>query len=235
MHVFKADGTAVCEEAAGDNVIEHDGTWSFKDNVLTLNYPGLLEESFDVLLLGGNTVLVVFHNKSHSHGCDIYYKKNATVVSPALADGRWDAPHNGVKPEVLTSAENDYTVSLIVKDGKLDMYVPAWGFHTTGTFAIENGILKYNVTNSWQGIWRDKDSYGWSASGPPYDDCKEYVDDGTPNMNPETFEIKAPWQTEKGDPMDNLRITQDVRLVVTPDGKEAYGIFANLRLWFYKR
>jgi len=221
VHTFNADGTAVCEEMDGDKVIKHDGTWSCKDDVLSINYPGMFEEEYDFRLIGGKAVLILIYDKTNGNAGDILYKKGATIESGTLSDGRWDAPHGGIKPAVIDSPDNDYTVFFFVKGNNLEMYVPAWGFNTKGTFAINNGVLDYDVTWSRQGIWRQGDSYGWNASEGEF--------------NPETFEIKLPYKWEEGDPMDNMRVTQNNRLVVTDDGKEAYGRFANISCWFYKR
>ena len=190
-------------------------------------------------LLGEKTALVLIGGDSQRREFQLLFKDGATVKSGKLSNGRWDAPHDGVKPADEKSVFNDYWISLLVDDNVADLYVLAWGFRVRGTYTHEKGVFKFDSPACWQGIFRSGDSYGWSAYGAPggYDPDVhgEYVDDGVMNMNPQTFAIKQPWYIEQGDPMNNYNAVSDIRLVVTDDGKEAYCSTAGLTFWLYKR
>ena len=199
------------------------------------------EEAYEVepKLLGDNTALVFIDGDSKQRGFQLFFKDGVTVKSGKLGNGRWDAPHDGVKPADENSVYNDYWISLIVDNNVADLYVLAWGFHVRGTYTHENGSFKYDSPAFWQGIYRYGDSFGWSAYGAPgsYDPevHGQYVDDGVANMNPQTFQLKQPWYFEQGDPMHNYAPVSNIRLVVSDDGKEAYCSTAGLTFWMYKR
>lgn len=244
-----SDGTEINFTSDGKVTAKYDDgetdtyTWNFKDGKLTVSSsdPDEEDEVYDVIFAAKKNALILAQDygvKSYAGGrfFMMYYKKGATIPSATLSDGRWDCPHSGVKPENPTALDNDYRFTLIVKGSTMDMYVHAWGFHMTGTYAINNGTLNYNISNSWQGIYREGESWGWSASGPPYEADKwANWDYSMQNMNPETFEIRAPYYYEEGDPLKNKAPFHSFKVVLTDDGKEAYGVVANLVSWFYKR
>ena len=231
---FKADGTVIW--TSGENTENHK--WSFADGVLKfdLEEEGKMEAVVFKFAAGKNVLGIGTeddYNGLKSCFYSVLRKKGVTVKTANPSDGRWDAPHSGIKPEVLNSEENDYTACIIVKGNTWDLYLPMWGFHVNANYAINDGIVTFSNTKSWQGIYRHEGSYGWQASGPPYD--IEDWDYTKPNMNPETFAIRSPWVTEEGDPMKNMRAVENMAFYVTDDGKEAFGVFAGLAAWFYKR
>lgn len=245
----ETDGTEINFTSDGKVAAKYDDgetdtyTWSFKDGKLTVSSsdPDEEDEVYDVIFAAKKNALILAQDnnvKSYAGGryFMMYYKKGAAIPSATLSDGRWDCPHWGVKPENPTDPGNDYRFSLIVKGNTMDMYVFAWGFHITGTYAISKGELTYNHTNTWQGIFREGGSWGWAAAGPPYEDPRwANWDYSTPNINPETFAIRPPYVYEEGDPLDNARAFHSFKIVLTDDGKEAYADIANLVGWFYKR
>ncbi|MBO4435073.1 MAG: hypothetical protein J5769_06465, partial [Bacteroidales bacterium] len=119
-----------------------EGTWRNDKGNLTLLAKDETRMDYTVRLLGGKAALVLHGGDEESAWDELYYKKGATVQSGALKDGRYDAPHNGVKG----TGNYDRTVTFIVKGNQLDLYVHAWGTHLQGTYKIENGYLKFNAT-----------------------------------------------------------------------------------------
>lgn len=227
--VLNSDGTYT-HSWEGSEEDPETGSWSVKDGKFSIDLAD------DTELMASNTALALIYidEEFETRSFALYFKKGATVKSPALTDGRWDAPRWGYKPEKYTETE-DYWCSFIVDGSSLDAYILAWGFHMAGTYSQDGGTLKYNVANTWQGIYRDSGSWGWSAVGPPgglgLEDTWDYT---IPNMNPETFEIRSPWWNEEGNPMENS-IISDMPLVITDDGTHAYGVLYSICAWFYKR
>lgn len=232
--------------------IEENGSYSIKgydeekgtctlnsDNKMKFAPEGGQAYEREARLMGGNTALVFIGGDANVRNFQLLFKDGVNVQSGKLGNGRWDAPHDGVKPADENSVFNDYWISLIVDNGVADLYVLAWGFRVRGTYTHENGVFKFDSPAFWQGIFRNGDSYGWSAYGAPgsYDPevYGEYVDDGVANMNPQTFAIKQPWYIEQGDVMENYRAVRDIKLVVSDDGKEAFCSTAGLTFWLYKR
>ena len=239
-----ADGTEITFSDNGKVTVVSEGEtdvyqWSYKDGKLTAVFNDD-SEIYDVVFAAKKNALVLISEmgvKSYAgRSFMIYYKKGAKIPAFTLSDGRWDCPHSGVKPSDVTARDNDYRFTLMVKGNTMDMYVHAWGFHINGTYTINNGEVNYDFTNTWQGIYREGESWGWSASGPPYEADKwANWDYSYPNMNPETFELRAPYSYEEGDPLDNGAPFHNFKFVVTDDGKEAYGTIVNLECWFFKR
>lgn len=227
---LKADGSYTATTQWGDEDPQvSTGTWSYKDG----KFESDLADEAELLGEGGAMAFIWNDEESEIRSFALYFKKGATVKSPSLTDGRWDAPRWGYKPESYTEHE-DYWCSLIVDGSNLDVYVLAWGFHMKGTYTQDGGFLKYNVTNIWQGIYRDAYSWGWSAVGPPTEAYEDGWDYTVPNMNPETFEVKYPWTIEEGNPLEN-DVISDMPFVITADGKFAYGSLYGIDAWFYKR
>jgi hypothetical protein len=189
-----------------------------------------------------------------------YRKAGAKVDSGTLGDGRWDAPHTGVKPAEYT-AETDYRLCMVVSGKNIDLYVPMWGYHIQGTFTLNDGKMHIEADDNH--IWAAKEIsvgdsdnwyFGWNAWG-------DGPDDG-PSMNRETFELNGryTWYTVNelkkmghephGDTdhsfeaaiwatgqqvHDEAMELCNFELCVSPDGKEAFGAAVGLTPWFYKR
>ncbi|MBR4809879.1 MAG: BACON domain-containing protein [Bacteroidales bacterium] len=268
---LKQDGTFTYTAYEGDT--EQKGTWSYDGSNLTRTFEGSTDKDVaPVVLTGGKAWLVlVYDDEFEIDGttiknriCDIYRKDGATVASGTLTDGRWDAPHDGVKPAEYTD-QVDYNMCLLVEGNTVDLYVPIWGEHIQGTFTLSDG--KMSITTDDDHIWKaleievtDQDhwSFGWNASN----------EDGEYNMNPETFELRGEykWYTinqmkemgeepSEGNPEyrdhpwrfkfqiylnaeNEHEIAMDLcnfGFCVADSGTEAYGFCAGMGKCFYKR
>lgn len=234
VYTFSEDGSYT---QAFEGVDPQKGTWTLEGGKLALS---LDETSAGVKFFGEKTAMIWDYRASENDpmSFSILTKKGSTFKQTAtLPNGRWDVPHGGLKPEDENSVFNDYTLSLVSKDGILDLYVLAWGFRVQGKYSIADGNLKFDSPKMWQGIYRYNSSYGWSAFGAPYDGAPGYDSEGSPldgvaNMNPQTFEIKSAWSVEEGDPMNNARALSDIFIIV--DGNNAYIRFAGFCKWAYK-
>lgn len=270
MHVdileIREDGTF---ETRIHSDVTDQGTWSFKDDKLYFKPAegqGVPDWDAGVILTGGKAWLVLVVDDEYEIDGTTYrnrvfnsYKKvDATVESEKLSDGRWDATHDGLRPEAYTD-EVDYNMCLKVEGSKVDLYVPVWGLHIQGTFTLSNGLM--NITTDEDHIWKalvinvtDQYNYdfGWNAG----------------NMNPETFELLNgySWYSitelkamgKKPNPSDpeyieypykfkfaiyeraenELDIAMELcrfGLCVAESGMEAYGGAAGMGRCFYKR
>lgn len=260
---LKQDGTFTYTAYEGDT--EQKGTWSYDGSSLTRTFEGSTDKDVaPVVLTGGKAWLVlVYDDEFEIDGttiknriCDIYRKDGATVASGTLTDGRWDAPHDGVKPAEYTD-QVDYNMCLLVEGNTVDLYVPMWGLHIQGSFTLSDG--KMNISTDAENIWKavviegdeNYGSIGWNAG----------------NMNPETFELMGEykWYTiseimakgarPEGNPEyhekpwlfkfmiyefaeNELDIAMDLcgfGLCVAESGTEAYGYSAGRGTCFYKR
>lgn len=258
--VLKEGGTYT--EKGWDETVS--GKWSFNESAgtITMTPNGGEALTRKVLLIGGKAWLVFIEEMDNegfkSRVTDSYRKAGATVKSAPLGDGRWDAPHNGVKPAKYDE-EADYRICLVVAGNKIDLYVPMWGYHIQGTFTLDNGRIK--ITTDDDHIWAGKtiskqDSYHYYFGWNVWNDDLNCL-----SMNPETFELRGYTWYSVNDlkrmghaPSDANDISFeaaiwgaaeqlheeamelcDFELCVTDDGKEAYGGAIGLTPWFYKR
>ena len=143
----------------------------------------------------------------------LYYKKGAQVQSGTLKDGRYDAPHTGVKG----SGNYDRTASFIVKGNQVDLYVHAWGCHLRGTYKIENGVFIFNPT--WGEYGQSSDG-GWSA--------------GEADIDFENFSFKnSKYHGVEG--MTYQDVFSSFPMCVSDDGKELYFSTAGFTKWAFLR
>ena len=254
--VFNADGTCT-QERWGERA---SGTWSYNeaDNTITITVSGE-SATLKTRLIGGKAWLVLITDMNDMVLHESFRKEGAKVDSGTLGDGRWDAPHTGVKPAQYTE-DADYRLCLLVSGKNIDLYVPMWGYHIQGTFTLNDGKMRIEADDDH--IWAAKEinvvdsvnwSFGWNAWG-------DGPDDG-PGMNPETFELNGyTWYTvnelkkmghkPEGDAdfsfeaaiwnagqqvHDEAMELCNFDLCVSPDGKEAFGSAVGLTPWFYKR
>lgn len=263
--VLKEDGTFIFTPNQG--APEESGTWTYDGSTMTTKYDGEAESSVSqVVLTGGKAWLVLVMDDEYeidgktykNRAFEIYRKVGATVESGTLGNGRWDATHNGLKPEAYTD-EVDYNMCLKVEGSEVDLYVPVWGVHIQGTFTLSDGRM--TISTDEDHIWKalvinvtDQYNYdfGWNAG----------------NMNPETFELLNgySWYSitelkamgKKPNPSDpeyieypykfkfaiyeraenELDIAKDLctfSLCVAESGTEAYGNAVGMSKCFYKR
>ena len=171
-----------------------------------------------VKLLGGNAAMVFEQEyEDDFSGKEIirslYYKNGAKVQSGTLKDGRYDAPHNGIKG----SGNYDRTASLVVKGNQVDLYVHAWGCHLRGTYKIENGMFKFNPTWGEHGLSSDND---WFA--------------GEADIDFENFGFNNPdYHWVEG--MTYQDVFSSFPMCVSDDGKELYFSTAGLTRWAFLR
>lgn len=201
------------------------GTWELKGNDLTIltestdpEAEGMIRWEVKVKLLGGNAAMVFEQEyEDEFSGKEVirslYYKNGAKVQSGTLKDGRYDAPHNGIKG----SGNYDRTVSFVVKGNQLDLYVHAWGCHLRGTYKIENGVLNFNPT------WGE---HGQSSSGDWWA--------GEADIDFENFSFNNPdYGWVEG--MTYQDVFSSFPMCVSDDGKELYLSFAGLTRWAFLR
>jgi len=258
MLVLKEDGS-FAQKGWNETI---SGKWSFneKDNTITFTPDGSEAWTKGVLLIGGKAWLVLVEESDGFRFVESYRKAGAKVDSGTLGDGRWDAPHTGVKPAQYTE-DADYRLCLLVSGKNIDLYVPMWGYHIQGTFTLNDGKMHIEADDNH--IWAAKEIsvgdsdnwyFGWNAWG-------DGPDDG-PSMNRETFELNGryTWYTVNelkkmghephGDTdhsfeaaiwgagqqvHDEAMELCNFELCVSPDGKEAFGSAIGLTPWFYKR
>ena len=198
VYIFKDDGTYT--EATWDTTIA--GKWELKDNKLSFTPDDGEAWDTDFLLIGGKAWLVMIsefgEGAEKSRMFDNYRKTGATVDSGKLTDGRWDATHNGVKPESYEK-DTDYTFCMIIKGKTVDLYVPVWGMHIQGQFTLSDGKMHIEADDDhiWQAAYKTGDSVsgsiGWNAWGCPDEDYANTWDDSYGAMNAETFELQSPY------------------------------------------
>lgn len=193
---------------------KEEGTWKIEKGTLILvDSEGILED-YSTILLGGKAALVLRNETEDEVYYELFYKKGATVKSGALKDGRYDAPHNGIKG----TGNYDRTITFIVKGNQLDLYVHAWGTHLQGTYTIENGYLKFNATKGWYG--QDTVDGGWFA--------------GDADIDFENFTFgNKNYQWLEG--MQYQDAFSSFPLCVTDDGKDAYMSAVGLTRWLFLR
>jgi len=217
---LEKDGTYV--EMNGSDQLK--GTWSLKGSVLTIlteNPEGgkeLQRSEVKVKLIGGKSALVAENEYEDEYVKEVYhslyYKKGAQVQSGALKDGRYDAPHSGVKG----TGNYDRTFSFVVKGNEVDMYIHAWGTHLKGTYTIENGVFKFNITKGWYGY--DSVNGGWFAGDAEID----FENFAFGNKN---------YKWEEG-----IRYQEDFSsfpLCVSDDGKDLYMSAVGTTRWAFLR
>ena len=201
---FNSNGTYVDEYA-------EEGSWEIKDGTVLVMKTAEQTTEYGLRLIGGKAVLVATLSDKYAAEHSVYYKKGATIKSGALKDGRYDAPHSGVR------GDTDYTLIFLVKGNSLEMYVTAWGAHFKGTYTIANGVLNYSITQSWQG---QEAGGGWFA--------------GEAGFDPETFTFSNPnYSWMEGSSYINTFST--MRLCVSDDGQDVFGASVGLCFWMYKR
>lgn len=257
---LKKDGTFTYTAFPDDP--EQKGTWSYDGSNLTRTFEGSTDKDVaPVVLTGGKAWLVLVYDDEfeidgttiRNRICEIYRKKDATVASGTLTDGRWDAPHDGVKPAEYTD-QVDYNMCLLIEGNTVDLYVPVWGEHIQGTFTLSDGWMYISTDEDhiWKALEIDVTdqmnwSFGWNAG----------------NMNPETFELlgEYKWYTINelkamgqkpgvNDPLwefrfaiyaaaeNELDIARNLcgfGFCVAESGTEAYGFCAGMGKCFYKR
>lgn len=202
-----------------DGEYELKGKWELKGSVLTILTPAQEEGEMErldlkVKLIGGKAALVTESANEDEAYHSLYYKKGAQVKSGALKDGRYDAPHNGIKG----TGNYDRTITFIVKGNQLDLYIHAWGTHLQGTYTIENGYLKFNATKGWYG--QDMVEGGWFA--------------GDADIDFENFTFgNKNYQWLEG--MQYQDAFSSFPLCVTDDGKDAYMSAVGLTRWLFLR
>lgn len=183
---------------------EGNGAWSYDNGKLTLD-----EDVYDVNLIGGKAALIL---KSDGDPL-MFYKQGATVESPQLTSGRWDA--------IMNDDGEDFILSLIVDANKTDsveMCVIAWGARFWGHASIVNGVLQYDILKSQQG--RNGDESGWWA--------------GEADMDPETFELHgAGYHYIEGSEYEGA--FSNIRVCVAPDGIHGYCTAVGLTKKLIKR
>lgn len=262
VFVLNADG-GYTESRWGEST---SGKWAYNEGNSTITFTPDGSEAWttNVILIGGKAWMVFIDESDPSEeyqfrSTESFRKAGATVQSGTLGDGRWDAPHGGIKPAEYNE-DADYSLCLVVAGNKVDLYVPMWGYHIEGTFTLEDGHMK--ITTDDDHIWAGKSitvvsstdwSFGWNAWSE-VDDCH--------SMNPETFELRGyTWYTvnqlkamghASQDDSDSWTFEVQIweaavqlheqamdlcnfDLCVAPDGKEAYGSSVGLAHWFYKR
>ena len=193
---FKADGKYTATQW-GEAV---SGQWTLDGDKLTCTPTGGQAWDAKVVLTGGKAWLALVYEEGEGDNLyrsfENFKKEGATVQSAALTDGRWDAPRNGCRPKEYTKATS-YTFCMVVKNGKVDLYVPAWGFHIQGSFTITNGRMHIETDDDhiWQGLYIDPDgSFGWNAWGSPLGENDPNWDNSYPAMNAETFALQSPYR-----------------------------------------
>ena len=214
--VFKAKGS-YSETKWGETT---SGKWSLKNDVITMTPEGGEASEAKVVLSGEKTWLTFVNeyisDNPYNEGEKIrsfenYRKVGAKVKSPALSNGRWDAPDSGYAPEEYTS-DVDYNCCMVIDGNKVDLYVIMWGLHIQGTFTLSDG--KMHIETDDDHIWKayyigdgDSPSFGWYAGEPPYD--VDTWDSSYGSMNAETFQVQAPyhWYT----------ITETLAMGTTPE------------------
>ena len=213
---FKDDGTY--KQDYGYDV-ELTGKWGIVgNNVLSTVLGGIDGKNhmeYAIHLLGGKNALVMSFGDPNEMTHWLLYRKGATTIkSGKLKDGRYDAFHNGIR----NVGNNDKTFTFLVKGNEMELYVFAWGTHLKGTYTIENGVLKYNVTQGWHGV--DTVNGGWSAG------------DAHINFEDYTFENKN-YQWVTG--IQYAEDFTDIPFCVSDDGKELYVSAAGLTRWAFLR
>ena len=207
---FDKNGTFKEVVGSGDYAYSAEGTWTVKDGVLTSTPKGDEPKDWNTRLIGGKNALVLSAGEDNWCEYELFYRKGANVKSGALKDGRYDAPHTGVK------GTDDLTVTLLVKGNNLDLYIHAWGTHLKGTYKIENGVLKFNITQGWYGT----DGSGWFA--------------GEADVDCENFTFRNPSYSW----VEGIRYAEEFSsfaLCATDDGKDAYISAVGLTRWLYLR
>ena len=212
MYVFNDDGTYTVKDIEWDydgnmSEVESHGTWTVDEDskVLTLKSQGGEEQTFDAVVIGGGAWLVLGGEESDEgwnyRWVQNYHKVGQETVSGPLADGRWDAPFDGVVPEEYDRGV-DYRMVLLVSGNTVDLYVPVWGRHIQGTFTLENGFLNIetDAEHIWQACWGrraeegDGGFIGWNASGAPSEEFEDTWDYSYNTIDAETFVPQWPYQ-----------------------------------------
>ena len=210
VFTINKDGSYVKEQGE----FKEEGTWLYDKGSLALLANDNTRMDYNKVLLIGGKAALVLHGEGEDYAWDeLYYKKGATVKSGALKDGRYDAPHDGIKG----TGNYDRTLTFIVKGNQLDLYIHAWGTHLQGTFAIENGYLKFNATKGWYG---QSDSGDWWA--------------GEADIDFENFTFGNPSYSWK-EGMQYQDEFSSFPLCVTDDGKDAYMSAVGLTRWMFLR
>ena len=216
-YVFNSNGTYT--ETIWENTVS--GQWSLNDDVITFKPSDGEERNSKVVLTGGKAWLVLVQeekDREKYRHFESYRKLGSTVTSGILSNGRWDNPHNGYRPEEYTE-DTDYGFILVVKDGKMDMYVPMWGLRIQGAFTLSDGKLHIETDDDhiWCGIYFEGNTFGWYAYGDPRVDLTEHpelADQQGLNFNPETFALREPfeWKT-----VNELKAKGEKPVLTDPD------------------
>ncbi len=197
---FKFKDNGSYEEVGYDGETT-SGSWSYKNDKLTLTPRGGNAQECGVVLTGGKAWMVLIdeggEGEQKYRSFESFRKIGATVQSGKLTDGRWDAPHGGgYKPAAYTK-DASYGICMLVKGNKVDLYVIAWGLHIQGTFTITDGKMHIETDNDhiWEGLYIDHNtgSFGWNAWGAPDESFEETWDKSYGTMNAETFELQSPY------------------------------------------
>ena len=203
-----------------DGEYELKGKWEQKESVLIIltedpeGGKEMQRSEVKFKLIGGKAALVTEVDCGDEVYHSLYYKKGAQVKSGALKDGRYDAPHSGIKG----TGNYDRTFTFLVKGNNVDMYIHAWGTHLKGTYTIENGVFKFNITEGWYGY--DSVEGGWFA-GDAVIDFENF-----------TFGNKN-YKWEEG-----IRYQEDFSsfpLCVSDDGKDLYMSAVGTTRWAFLR
>ena len=198
--------------------VEFTGTWGMRgaDVIGTfLGNDASTSRDSQVRLLGGKNALVIRFGDPNEMTDQLFYRKGATTIkSGKLKDGRYDAFHNGIR----NVGNNEKTFTFLIKGKEMELYVFAWGIHLKGTYSIENGYLKYNVTQGWYAV--DTVKGGWDY-GEAYINFEDY-----------TFENKDyAWA-------EGIKYAEDftdIPFCVSDDGLDVYVSAAGLTRWAFLR
>lgn len=163
-------------------VINENGTGSLYREDFTFTYDGKLDSihirnvygegheeitSYKVTFLGD--IMTWSYTEENGYvSYEVWYKEGGNY-SRKVTDARYD---------LFTDASAHDTMAVYIFNGnKFDLYIIAWGYHLSGTFTHENGVLNMTITEG-KCLSSDSDSRSWGAGG----------------MNPETLEPKAGYQ-----------------------------------------
>lgn len=212
-YVFNEDGSyveteKVWDDQAGELVdANYPGSWTVNEDtrVLTLTPQGEAAQSIQVDLLGGGAWLAFIYEDSgdewKQRSIQNFHKVGKETVSGKLADGRWDAPFTGFRPEAFTR-DGDYRLVLLSSGSNVDLYVTSWGLHIQGSYTLEKGVLIIATDDEhiWQACYGrraetgDGGWIGWGAWGAPSEEFEDTWDDSYGAIDVETFIPQYPYQ-----------------------------------------
>ena len=168
-HAQKADRLVFNENGNG-SLRREDFTFTYDGNLDSLHirnvYPGDIVEitSYKVTFLG-DIMTWSFTDEDGYTYYEVWYKEDGNF-SRKVTDARYD---------LFTDASADDTMAVYIFNGNnVDLYIIAWGYHLSGTFTHENGVLNMTITDG-KCLSSNSESRSWEAGG----------------LNPETLEPYA--------------------------------------------